>query len=85
LLFAPDVTYYTLAARMNGGAQIKRTRITDEFTFEDFQEMYSESLIVLFVVTEGGQLNIATADAPLVPKAGQTVIALVDPVAEEDG
>ena len=85
LLFAPDVTYYTLAARMNGGAQIKCTGITDEFAFEDFQKMYGESLIVLFVVTEGGQLNIATADAPPIPKAGQTVIALVDPVAEEDG
>ena len=85
LLFAPDVNYYTLASRINAGAQIKRTGITAEFTFADFQKMYGESLIVLFVLTEGGQLNIATAAAPLVPKPGQTVIAVVDPVTEANG
>jgi CPA1 family monovalent cation:H+ antiporter len=82
LLFAPEVTYDTLAARINHGAQIKRTGITEEFSFEDFRSRYGDSAIVLFVVTEAGQLNIATADAQLEPGAGQTVIALVDPVTE---
>ncbi len=65
--------------RINSGAQIKRTAINEEFSFADFRSRYGESLIVLFVVTETGQLDIATVEVPLEPTAGQTVVALVDP------
>jgi hypothetical protein len=36
----------------------------------------------LFVITETGMLQISTADAPLIPKKGQTVIALIHDSAE---
>lgn len=78
LLFGTEVTYSTLAGRVNGGAQIKKTGISEEFTFEKFLERYGESALVLFVITESGQLNIATSETPLEPKPGQVVIALVD-------
>ena len=80
LLFGEDITYSTLAGRLNGGAQVKVTSITNEFTFSDFQSLYSTSAIVMFVITDTGQLSIATSESPLEPQPGQTVIALVDPV-----
>lgn len=83
LLFGEEVSYSTLAGRVNSGAQIKKTGISDEFTFENFVTRYGDSAIVLFVVTETGQLNIGTSESDLEPKPGQTVIALVDPVEDE--
>jgi CPA1 family monovalent cation:H+ antiporter len=81
-LFDKNATHSNLSHRTSNGAQVKKTKITEEFTFEDFLERYGESAVVLGVLSETQQLAISTADAPLVPKAGQTVIALVDPIDE---
>ena len=38
--------------------------------------------IVLFVIEGSQKLEICTVEAPWEPQAGQTIIALVEPVAE---
>ncbi len=81
-LFNKDATHSNLSYRTSIGAQVKKTKITDEFTFEDFLVRYGESAIVLGVLSETKQLMVSTADTPLIPKAGQTVIAMVDPIDE---
>lgn len=83
ILFANHANYTYLDRRFANGAVIKRTKLTDEFTFKDFKEMYSETALPLFVVTEAGRLNISTADNPIQPKRGQVLIALVDPADSE--
>ncbi len=83
-LFAKEATYTQLAYRLAAGAAIKKTKITDEFSYEDFRSRHGDSALVLFTVTETKQLLISTADEPLKPKAGQTVIALVDAVPNGD-
>ena len=77
-LFREDVTYGELASRIAQGAVVKRTHLTAEFTFADFQEMYGESGLVLFVKHPSGALDVVTTDAKLDPKDGDTLIALVD-------
>jgi len=59
------------------GARPKLTRISEEFTFDDFECKYGEQVLVLFVVDENGLLHINTADYELEPKPGQSVIAMV--------
>lgn len=81
LLFGNDVTYEYLDERFAAGAVVKRTRLTKEFDFERFRQQYGDSAVPLCAVTESGKLIVATAEQPLVPKPGQTVIALVDPPA----
>ena len=83
LLFGPEITYNTLTERITGGAQFKKTGISDAFTFEDFRQRYGDSALVMFVITESGLLSVATAETPLEPISGETVIALVDPVDPE--
>ena len=61
---------------------MKKTRITEEFTFEDFRARYGDSCLVLFLIEESGNLTVVTADNPPAPQPGQTVITLVDPVTE---
>ena len=76
--FDREATYAKLSYRLAAGAMVKKTKITDEYTFDDFHDRYGESALVLFVISETKQLLISPAEEPLRPRPGQTVIALVD-------
>lgn len=82
LLFHDKLSHDALAARFEQGGQIKATLLTDEFSYEDFRSRYGDSAIVLFVIDEAKQLGICTVEEPVVPKAGLTIVTLVDPVAD---
>jgi CPA1 family monovalent cation:H+ antiporter len=81
LLFHEKLDHETLVERLSQGNQIKTTKLTDEFTYQDFQSRYGESAIPLFVIDEAKKLIISTVEAPVVPKVGQTLVALVTPIA----
>jgi len=61
----------------DNGFHPKLTRISEEFSFDDFEHKYGDNVLVLFVIDEAGLLHINTADYDLEPKPGQSVIALV--------
>ncbi|MBT8037192.1 MAG: cation:proton antiporter [Verrucomicrobiae bacterium] len=58
------------------GAVIKKTTLTDQFTLEDFQEMYGEDHILLFRVTEDKGLQVAY-DEMRNPTPGTTLYAMI--------
>ena len=60
------------------GASVKKTKLSDEFNFTTFRELYGESAIVLFVIDENRKLIISTADRTTEPTSGQTIIAGVE-------
>lgn len=78
LLFGKGLHHDALVRIFEQGASVKRTKLTDEFSYEDFRATYNEDVILLFVVDENGKLHVSTTEGDLTPKAGQTVIALVD-------
>ena len=78
-LFAADLNYRQFARRVVSGAIIKKTPLTEEFTYEQFLEMHGRDAIPLFLVGDGGKVTVATADHRVSPKPGQTVIALINP------
>ena len=80
LLFDKSVTNDYLHARFAQGGLIKRTRLSEDFTYEHFLEMYGTSALLLFMIRDTGKLEICTSDQSVQPQPGQTVIALVDPV-----
>ncbi|MEZ6042939.1 MAG: cation:proton antiporter [Planctomycetaceae bacterium] len=89
--FSENATYEYLDRRFESGAVIKRTRLTDEFDFDDFRAMYGPDALVLFVLDETGRLSITTTDREITYRAGQTLFALTDlppeqlPAAEDSG
>ena len=83
LLFGDEVTYTYLLRRFGRGAVVKTTRLTDEFSYHDFQQLYGQSAVVLFVVEESGKLSVATDDTATTPGPGRTLISLVDPAPED--
>lgn len=83
LLFAQEATVGELNARVSGGATIKKTKLTEEFGWDQFREMYGAHAMLLCAVEGSSQLLINTVDQPLKPKQGQTLISLVKAMPEE--
>ncbi len=76
-LFGKDMTFTDIEGRSARGSVVKKTKLTEEFTWQDFQLLYGPTARPLFLLTGKNALSICTADQPVEPKRGQTVIALV--------
>ncbi len=63
--------------RLRAGASIKRTVLTERFTFEDFEKLYDAPL-PLFVVTAGHVLRPVSPDQNHEFVPGDTIISLVE-------
>jgi len=80
LLFSEQATSSHLRNRLARGGVIKRTGLSTEFDFGQFQQMYGDDAIVLFVIHKSGQVEICSAESSIEPTPGQTLISLVDEV-----
>lgn len=76
-LFAPGLGYWKLSSLLAEGAQIKATKITDNFDFEKYKN--GNSLEPLFAINPKGYAIPFTHDADISPAAGWTVIGLYPP------
>ncbi|MEQ9619586.1 MAG: cation:proton antiporter [Deltaproteobacteria bacterium] len=83
LLFIPEATYTNLSKRFGAGAVIKKTPLTEEFTYESFKSHYGERAIPLFLIRENGELAVFAHDNAPVPQPGQQIVALVSNGEEE--
>jgi len=72
----PDVTYEMLIQMIEDGAIIKKTLLTEQFTYKDFQEYYGDTHI-LFLALKDARVLVNTLDTPLIPEAGWTLVSLL--------
>ncbi len=77
-LFGEAVTHDHLSRMFEAGATVKATRITEQFDYAAFREMYGDSAVPLFVISEDGALSVVTAENSARPRAGQTLFSLVN-------
>jgi hypothetical protein len=80
-LFGPAGTYEAISRRVEAGAQIKKTTLSADFTYDKFVEQHGASALVLCKFLDGGRVRFAAEDQPLDFKAGGKILALVDPPA----
>jgi NhaP-type Na+/H+ or K+/H+ antiporter len=83
-LFGYEMTYSDIEGRTARGAIVKKTKLSDEFTWQDFLNLYGPTARLMFVLTGKNAITICTADQPVEPKRGQIVVALVDPPAKRE-
>ena len=76
-LFGEKITYGALADRVNRGAELKVTKLSKEFTFDDFREEHGNDAVPLFVVTTEDKLVPITKTDSVKPAAGAKLISLV--------
>lgn len=76
-----EISYKKLASLMGQGAEIKHTKLTDEFTYSDYQEKHKDSyLLPLFSVDSKGRVNICSDSKVFEPKKDtDTIVSLIKP------
>lgn len=74
ILFARDLTFGELSRRFEAGAELAVAPVADP------PAASSDDTRILFVVSPGGMLRIATARQQIQPAAGDTVVWLVNPL-----
>ncbi|MDX9753025.1 MAG: hypothetical protein RBU29_03640, partial [bacterium] len=85
LLFGSDITYPVLQRCFNAGFVVKKTSITEEFPYADFQTYYQNQAIPLFLKEGDKRWRVFAADVELQPKAGDTLISLVPALRQNGG
>jgi hypothetical protein len=83
VLFAENATFTNLSERFAKGDVIKRSRLTSEFTYKDFQRYYGDDALPLFLVGSEGRLSIFATDNRPTPEPGSTLLSLVTPGAAD--
>lgn len=83
-LFEKSATFDAMTRRFLEGSVVKKTLITDEFSYDDFRDKYGPQTLPLFIITETGNLQIVDAEDRPTPKAGDTLLSIIDAAAEED-
>ncbi len=79
IAFSHDVSFAKLSSLMSQGADIHDTRLTENFSFDDYQHKYGSRAIPLFALDPKNKLHIFTANHEIIPSVGWTVIGLVSP------
>ena len=78
-LFGDQLNEEQIYLKYQAGYRFKKTKLSSEFDFQQFQELYDHQAYVLMVIEPGGSLAIRTTENQLAPESNQTVIALVPP------
>jgi CPA1 family monovalent cation:H+ antiporter len=79
-LFDEETTFPFLAERLDKGAEVKATRLTEEFDSGDFQKRHRGDAIPMFLLSGDGLLKVFTTDHKPEPEPGETLISLARPV-----
>lgn len=77
-LFVPGLGYWRLSSLIAAGAQIKATKITGNFSFDNYQN--GNSLEPLFAINPKGYAIPFTQDMDIKPVTGWTIIGLHPPM-----
>lgn len=75
-LFDDDVTHSSISQRFRLGHVFKSTKLSEEFTLDDYRRLYGEDALPLFVVQASGAILPFDSELPLAPKTGQTLVGL---------
>ncbi|NNL57086.1 MAG: sodium:proton antiporter [Pseudomonadales bacterium] len=77
-LFNEEITYSDVLAKMNRGATIKATSLTEEFDWSHYQEKYADTRLPLLVVDAKSNAQPFVVGKSIQPQPGSTILALVD-------
>ncbi|HEX6386950.1 MAG TPA: cation:proton antiporter [Anaerolineae bacterium] len=79
LLFHARATYENLDDMLHEGAAIKKTKLTEQFTYDDYRAQYGRNFVPLLFF-RGRKVRVLTVDAPFNPQPGWTLVSLVSEV-----
>lgn len=82
-LFGTGMTYQHLSELFAAGAKVRTTDLTPEFDYDAFRAHHGSVAIPLFLIDEDGVLTVITEESAPRPHAGETIISIVTPSADD--
>ena len=82
-LFGAEITYAKLASLLSQDAKIHQTKLSKNFTFEDYLNEHGKNTIPLFAITANNHLLCFTQKTEVTPEASWIIISLVQKTAKE--
>lgn len=77
-LFNGEVSYKKLASLINQGAEVKHTKLSGNFTYQDYLQRHKENFVLpLFVVNLKGRIQMYHDTQVFEPVEGETVVSLI--------
>lgn len=81
LLMGGNVSYTQMASLLSQGAEIKHTKLSGSFTYQDYLEHHKDNLVIpLFHVEEKGKIQFCDDPDQFTPPTTSTVVALIQSV-----
>ncbi|BBP85170.1 MULTISPECIES: cation:proton antiporter [unclassified Pseudomonas] len=80
-LGSPALSYPQFASKLSRGAEIRTTTLTTSFDWNAYRALNGDQAVLLLARDPRGWVHLASAEAPLKPEAGWSLVALV----EKDG
>lgn len=84
VLFDDEITYRDLEQWLREGADIRRTPLTDEFSFKDYLADQGIRRLPLFAIDDADIVHVFTPDSDFTPKAGWSILALSHETAQPE-
>lgn len=78
-LFGKKHDYAHLMQALSNGASIRKTRLSNEFTYQDYLTQSGDNVIPLFMKSPKGRLHILTEKHKPKPTSGWEIIGFVSP------
>lgn len=85
LLFDESLTYQEIGRQLSHGAEIRKTGLTDAFTFADYMSKHAKRRHLLFAIDRDKYVKVFTQEYDFVPKSGWSILALVKAEEIADG
>jgi len=82
VLFTRSETFYHLNERISRGQIIRKTTLTDQYTYTQYLRDREDDTLLLYVLKENGVLEFYTANKELKANSGDTVVSLTPPTKE---
>ncbi|HCD53004.1 MAG TPA: hypothetical protein DEQ34_11185 [Balneolaceae bacterium] len=74
-LIANDMTFNHISRFMTKDIVVSKTPISEEFTFKEYNNLYGENSIPMFLLSSDNNLEPFAVDNPPSPQSGDTIIA----------
>lgn len=82
ILFNEEVAMEDLIAKVQSGFVFRQTRITEQFTYEQYVADKDNSTVFLYLIKPSGQIKFYSEEMRTIPGVGDTIVSLTPPSKE---
>lgn len=83
-LFGNEWNIHELDMKAEEGYTIRKTKLTEHYTYADYEKNWNADTILLFIHREQGKIEFFTSDNFPEPKLGDVIVSFVSPASQSE-